>query len=83
MINNPSIRMGKRLIRIFQNQIAQQLPGLVGEEMNVILKNGVTLHGRIYRFDSSTLFLKDLLGRPHTIRLSDMEELVLDKVASY
>jgi sRNA-binding regulator protein Hfq len=73
--------MGKRLIRIFQNQIAQQLPVLVGEELNVILKNGVTLHGRINRFDSSTLLLKDLLGRPHTIRLADVEEVVLDKVS--
>jgi hypothetical protein len=73
--------MGKRLIRIFQTQILQQLPVLLGQELNVILKNGVTLHGRIDRFDLSTLLLKDLLGRPRTIRLVDIEEVVLDKVS--
>jgi small nuclear ribonucleoprotein (snRNP)-like protein len=75
--------MGKRLIRIFRADLLRQLPGLLDTELNMILKNGVTLHGRISGFDPSSLVLEDVLQRKHTIRLADVEEIVLDQVNPY
>ena len=73
--------MGKRLIRIFQADLIRQLPVLQGTELNMILKNGVTLHGKILGYNSSLLVLQDLLQRKHSIQLADVEEVVLDQIS--
>jgi sRNA-binding regulator protein Hfq len=73
--------MGKRLIRIFQADLIRKLPALQGTELNMILKNGVTLHGKISGFDSSFLVLKDQLQGIHNINLADVEEVVLDQAS--
>ncbi|NJO00511.1 MAG: hypothetical protein HC880_01440 [Bacteroidia bacterium] len=43
--------MGKRQIRIFNQQIADKLAILLDQEINMILKNNVTLHGKIIIVD--------------------------------
>ena len=75
--------MGKRLIRILSSSIFSQLPNLLNTELNLILKNRVTLHGRIRSYTDREIFLEDMVARLHTIRLTDLEEIVLDQVSPY
>jgi sRNA-binding regulator protein Hfq len=70
--------MGKRQIRIFEEQIIEKLPTFLQREMNLILKNGVTLHGKIETFDNTKIKFKDSIHRKHFIPLMDIEEIVLD-----
>jgi hypothetical protein len=49
----------------------------------MILKNGITLHGRIRKYTDTDIFLEDMIARRHTIRLTDVEEIVLDQESPY
>ncbi len=75
--------MGKRLIRILSSSISSQLPSLLNTELNLILKNGAVLHGRVRRYTEREIFLEDMVTRLHTIRLADLEEIVLDQASPY
>ncbi len=75
--------MGKRIIRISHPIALSQLSALPAIELNMILKNGVTLHGIILSYHASALVLKDSIQRKHTVKLIDIEEIVLDKASPY
>ncbi|EAY28571.1 hypothetical protein [Microscilla marina] len=75
--------MGKRQIRIFESDIDPKLPELVQKELNLILKNNLTLRGTIYKYDESKLYLKDTIHRKHVIDKSAVAEIIIDHTTLY
>jgi hypothetical protein len=75
--------MGKRQTRIFAKDILQQLPLIINQEANVLLKNGTVFHGIIRQSTAPGFLLKDMLGRSHTIAAEDIAEIILDKEVLY
>lgn len=73
--------MGKRQLRIFQRQLASQVPALIGIDLNIILKNGITIHGKILSFEDSTLIVADAFEKKHAIKIETIEEVILDYTA--
>jgi len=75
--------MGKRQIRIFEQDIAAQLPQLADKELSLVLKNDLTLKGKIYKFDQSQVFFKDTIRRKHVIEQNTIAEIIVDHVSNY
>jgi small nuclear ribonucleoprotein (snRNP)-like protein len=71
--------MSKRLIRIFAPQLPDRLPGLLEQEVSVVLRNGKTFFGYLDSHTSHKLILRDLRGHEHPIELSEIEVVVLDR----
>ncbi|OJJ16591.1 hypothetical protein BKI52_32260 [marine bacterium AO1-C] len=75
--------MGKRQIRIFEQDIATQLPQLSDKELSLVLKNDLTLKGKIYKFNQSQVFFKDTIHRKHVIEQTTIAEIIVDHVTNY
>ncbi|HAS43604.1 MAG TPA: hypothetical protein DCS93_24200 [Microscillaceae bacterium] len=75
--------MGKRQIRIFEQDIAAQLPQLADKELSLVLKNDLTLKGKIYKFDQSQVFFKDTIRRKHVIEQNTIAEIIVDHTTDY
>lgn len=75
--------MGKRQIRIFEKDIEAKLQDLVQKELNLILKNDLTLRGEIYSYDQSHVYLKDTIRRKHVIEKSAIAEIIIDHTTLY
>ncbi|GAA4315438.1 hypothetical protein [Nibribacter koreensis] len=76
--------MGKRQRRFFfQKDIEHEMPLLVGHIVQVILRHGQVLTGRLQRMEQGVLFLQDGRHHVHHLPLLDVEEVVLDLVAEY
>lgn len=71
--------MGKRQIRIFEEEFRQNLPTLLQIEINIILKNDITLHGKIIHQDSSKILFRDSINRTHHLLIDDITEIILDQ----
>jgi hypothetical protein len=75
--------MGKRQIRIFAKDISNQLPALIDQEVNILLKNGTVFHGIIRHSPGPSLIMKDMLGRNHALATENIAEIILDKETLY
>jgi hypothetical protein len=75
--------MGKRLIRIYDKDIPARSKSLTGLKINIVLHNQSTLHGLLVKVNEDGLELKDMRNRTHTIKFSEMTEIVYDMVAAY
>ncbi|ACF13009.1 conserved hypothetical protein [Chloroherpeton thalassium ATCC 35110] len=73
--------MGKR--QIILN--AEKIPGysFSGDEVNVLMKNGVVWHGYVQEVTGSDVKLRDTRFKVHTLSLSEVEKLYLDRVTDY
>jgi len=73
--------MGKRLIRITSlggfNSITP------GSEIQSISQSGTTLSGVLLTVDEKYISIKDFGGKIHCIQVSDIREVIIDKVAPY
>lgn len=75
--------MGKRQIRIFEDDIAAKLPEIQKQELNFVLKNNLTLRGTIYKYDQTKVYFKDTIHRKHAIDKSAIAEIILDHTTSH
>jgi hypothetical protein len=75
--------VGKRQTRIFRADLPKHLDTLPGKEANVLLTNQTTLHGYIEKIEGDTLLLKDLRRTSHRLKLTDIEEIMLDRETAY
>lgn len=75
--------MGKRQIRIDEKELSEKLPDLLGIEMNLILKNDVTLHGKILKIKAQQIQFKDSVLRTHWLNIAELAEVILDKKTEY
>ncbi len=75
--------MGKRLTRIFEAQIQTHLPKLLGQEIHLILKNNVTLHGIILKIETQHIVFKDMILRKHTIPIAELSQILKDEKSDW
>lgn len=75
--------MGKRQVRLSSEHLATKLPSLLNQELNMILKNDVTLHGKILRIQSDMVIFKDSILRKHQIPFHSIAEIIIDKQSNY
>jgi hypothetical protein len=70
--------MGKRQVRIFQQNLVMKLPELLNREVQIILLENRVFRGVVNEFSDVSLCIKDSRRNNHTFRLADIEELVYD-----
>ncbi|MFC5407954.1 hypothetical protein ACFPMF_01445 [Larkinella bovis] len=80
--------MGKRLIRIrttdlFNNRITDPDHRLINSELNVVFRDGRTLHGRLTGVQGTELSVRDNRGHSHTVPLHTVDEIILDEKAPF
>ncbi|WP_128544977.1 hypothetical protein [Larkinella soli] len=75
--------MGKRLIRIRTTQLPELVAGFTGSEVNLVLVDGRTLHGRLTRVQDDELHLVDSIGHRHTVSFEAVDELITDEKSSF
>jgi hypothetical protein len=76
-------KMGKRQIRIYEFELAEKLPNLLNIELNLVLKNDMTLHGKIIRVQNQKIQFKDSILRLHWLKTLEIAEIILDKTTEY
>ena len=75
--------MGKRIERIFGEDIEEKLPKLIDLKLTVILKNDLALRGSLISFTNSEINLKVKANRNHPIPIDSIHELQLDKLTDW
>lgn len=75
--------MGKRQQRFYGEDIQKQLPELLNLELNVVLKNGRSVHGKIINFDQNFFSIKDMFNKKHQISVKEILEIITDKTTAY
>ena len=71
--------MGKRLLRIRTMQLPQEISQFVGTKVTLILSDGRSLVGWLLQVQNNEASLRDAIGHLHTVSLSIIDELFLDK----
>lgn len=82
--------MGKRNIRIRRHELQNRAAELKNEEAHVVLLDGRTYFGRVLDANAETLTIRDVNARwtsvkrhTHQLPLSDIMEVIFDKVTQY
>jgi hypothetical protein len=75
--------MGKRQIRVFENELSEKMPSLLNIELNIVLKNDTTLRGKILKHQNQKIQFKDTISRLHSLKTIDIAEIILDKTTDY
>ncbi len=75
--------MGKRLTRIFEPEISLVLESLLNRELSIILKNNLTLHGKIKAINGDSILFYDLIFKKHSIAISTITEIITDYRSNY
>lgn len=70
--------MGKRQVRIFQQNLAPKLPELLNREVQIILSGNQVYRGVVNGFSDVSLYMKDSRRNLYTFLLANVEELVYD-----
>ena len=70
--------MGKRQVRIFQQDLAGKAPEIAGREVQLIVCDNRVFHGTLNEFSDVSLCIKDYRQRLHTFGLGEIQELVYD-----
>ncbi len=75
--------MGKRLIRINVTQLTTDTALFLGKQGSIVLKNGSVFVGIFLKYEQSILQLQDFGHQIHFFNLDEINELVLDQIATY
>ena len=75
--------MGKRLQRYFFNEFPTILKHLSGKNASLVMKDGVSMFGRILRKEGKMLLVEDKIPRLHYIDIENIYEIVVDSEANY
>jgi len=70
--------MGKRQERIKGRVLTKNFGKIEGKEVNVIQKDGVTIHGYVIFTSAEKLILEDLRYHKHEVPISNISEVVVD-----
>ncbi|NTV47821.1 MAG: hypothetical protein HGB11_15180 [Chlorobiales bacterium] len=74
--------MGKRQIILKSDKIAGNT-SLVGEEVNVVMTNAHVWHGYVNEVSGSEVKLRDARFKVHSLQISEIDKLFLDRVTDY
>ncbi len=75
--------MGKRLHRYFFNDFPKVLESLSGKNASLVMKDGVSMFGKILRLENQMLLIEDKIPRLHYIEIKNIYEIVVDSEANY
>ena len=75
--------MGKRMIRVFNGQLAAQITQLLHRQLNVVLKSGHTIYGQLEKTENGLLFVRDARFHLHTLAVTQVEEIIYDQSAAF
>lgn len=75
--------MGKRQKRIFAEELNAHLPKILAKELNIILKNDVTLHGKIIDEQGDKLRFSDMLHKKYFLQKAEIAEIIIDEESLY
>jgi len=75
--------MGKRLVRIFNDQLEQRTKELTDRPISVILKSGHTIFGQFEKAENHLLFVKDQRFHQHILAFTQIEEVIYDQSAGF
>ncbi|MFN4147544.1 MAG: hypothetical protein ACK4GN_17085 [Runella sp.] len=75
--------MGKRLKKIFVNELVQHTAELQGRTLNVVLKSNQTFFGRCTKIENQLLHLQDLRKHLHLLAFTQIESVIYDESAMY
>lgn len=75
--------MGKRQKRIFAQDLKEKMTDLLNLELNLILKNDVTLHGKIIKLENQDVTFQDFVNRKHSFKIEEIAEIILDEKSLY
>lgn len=74
--------MGKRIKRYFFKDIPGCLPSILGANVTLITKDGVSLFGTITQQKGDALLFEDKIPRIHCIEIKNIYEIEQDAEAS-
>ena len=75
--------MGKRLHRYFFNEFPTVLESLSGKNASLVMKDGVSIFGKILRKEGEKLLIEDKIPRLHYLDIKNIYEIVVDSEANY
>ncbi len=75
--------MGKRLQRYFFNTFPDTLEHLSGKNASLVMKDGVSMFGKILRKEGKMLLFEDKIPRLHYLDIKNIYEIVVDSEANY
>lgn len=77
--------MKKRLVRIFGERLSGNSPVILPGDipLNVVLKSGDTLFGRLQHQDEGKISIQDNRFHPHTIEIQNIDVVIYDQPSSY
>jgi len=75
--------MGKRQTRIFANEILATKTQLQGQEVCVVFKSGKTVAGVWKSSQNNRVLLTDHFLQKHYVDIEEIEEIVIDFVATH
>ncbi len=75
--------MGKRLQRIGNSELHANIQHLIDTDVHLVLKNGAAYHGIISAWENESLEFKDFRNSKHHFLVTDVFEIVVDKLAAY
>ena len=70
--------MSKRIIRIAGDKIRPFLDKLKGTVTNIVLKSGLTFHGRLTTIEQNGIIIEDTRSHQHFFQDKDIYEIVYD-----
>lgn len=73
--------MGKRIKRYFYRDLPGCLPGLIGTNVTMITKDGVSRFGTITQQRGDSLLFEDKIPRIHCIEIKNIYEIEQDAEA--
>ena len=68
--------MGKRLYRVFANELKTELDKVLNKEVDIVLSNDSVLHGVVLSFTENELVLRNIVRNKTTIAVSDIQEIL-------
>ena len=75
--------MGKRQIRIRSAEIEVKITEILNKSAQFVLKNGVTIHGKMITFENHGITILDAFKNKHVLEKEALEEVFIDYTAPF
>ncbi|TAG00290.1 MAG: hypothetical protein EAZ44_09575 [Cytophagia bacterium] len=70
--------MGKRQIRFYGENVAENLAKYINVELNLIIDNEVTFHGKILSIHQNNIKFQDNLLKKYNFEINQITEFIVD-----
>ncbi len=70
--------MGKRQIRFYGENVSENLQKNINTELNLVLKNNTTFHGKVIEINQNTIKFQDKLLKKYNFDINQISEFIVD-----